>query len=171
MMRHEPEHTGYGIPFPPPGERLAMLDEACEIVKGLWTSERFDHEGRFFTLRDARCYPKPVQERIPITIGGYGPRMLRIVAKHADQWNAPSLTVPPEQFAELTQLLDERCAQVGRDPVEIVRSVQIFVFPDNPDDVRGLPDLIGRYEEAGAEHAVLSFYSPPSRELLGSVAP
>lgn len=168
---HEPEHTGYGIPFPSAGARVSMLDEACEIMRRLWTQERVSHEGRFFTLNEARCSPKPVQERLPMTIGASGPRMMRVVARHADQWNAPSLTLPPDRFRERSAELDDRCREAGRDPAEVARSVQLFVFPDNPDEMRKVPDLVEGYDAAGCEHIVFSFYSPPSREQMRTLAP
>jgi hypothetical protein len=60
---------------------------------------------------------------------------------------------------------------VGRDPSEIRRSVQLFVFPENEEQVRGLPDEITSLEEAGVEHVVISFYSPPSKDVLAALAP
>ena len=169
---HEPEHEGYGFDFPSAGTRIAMLDEACEVIRGLWTQDRVDHSGRFYTLRDARCFPKPVQDKIPITIGGTGERKtLRVVAKHADQWNAPSLSADPDEFKRLSGVLDEHCAAVGRDPSEIARSVQLFVFPESAKQIEGLDDTIAAYEAAGCEHMVVSFYTPPSSELLESLAP
>ncbi len=168
---HEPEHTGYGIPFPPPGERVAMLDEACSIVKRLWTSDRVDHEGRFFSLRDARCHPKPVQERIPVVIGAMGPRMLRLIAEHGDEWNAPSIQVPPDRFVELSAVIDHACAEIGRDPASVRRGVQLFVFPENAEQVERLDADVEAYRQAGAEHVVFSFYSPPPADLLAALAP
>jgi F420-dependent oxidoreductase-like protein len=167
---HEPEHLTNGIPFPPAGTRIAMLDEACEIIRRLWTEDSVTHEGRFWTLKDALCFPKPVQKRIPIVIGGSGPRKtLRVVAKHADEWNAPAATA--EDYTRLAKILDEHCADIGRDPREIRRSVQLFVFPENEAQVKGLPDEIDSLEGAGVEHVVVSFYSPPARDVLEALAP
>ena len=101
---HEPEHLTYGMDFPSAGTRIAMLDEACEIIRRLWTEEKVDHDGRFWTLKDALCVPKPVQERIPIVIGGSGPKKtLRVVAKHADEWNAPAASA--EEYRRLAAIL------------------------------------------------------------------
>ena len=167
---HEPEHLTNGIPFPSAGTRIAMLDEACEIIRRLWTEEKVTHEGRFWTLKDALCHPKPVQEHIPIVIGGSGPRKtLRVVAKHADEWNAPAATA--EDYTRLAKILDEHCADIGRDPASIRRSVQLFVFPENEVQVKGLPDEIAGLEEAGVQHVVISFYSPPARDVLLALAP
>jgi F420-dependent oxidoreductase-like protein len=167
---HEPEHLTNGIPFPSAGTRIAMLDEACELIRRLWTEDKVSHEGRFWTLKDAICHPKPVQEHIPFVIGGSGPnKTLRVVAKHADEWNAPAATA--EDYRRLAAILDKHCAEIGRDPASIRRSVQMFVFPENEAQVKGLPDEIDSLEEAGVEHVVISFYSPPSRDVLADLAP
>jgi len=167
---HEPEHVTFGIPFPSAGTRIAMLDEACEIVRRLWAEDRVDHEGRFWTLKDALCYPKPVNGHIPIVIGGSGPKKtLRVIAKHADEWNAPAAT--PDQYTELNKILLEHCDAIGRDPAEIKRSVQLFLMPTNEQQMNGLPDEISALEEVGVQHAVLSFYAPPTRDQLARLAP
>ncbi len=167
---HEPEHLTYGMEFPTAGTRIAMLDEACGIIRRLWTEDRVDHEGRFWTLKDAICEPKPVQDRIPIVIGGSGPRKtLRVVAKHADEWNAPAVTA--DSFRELSAILDGHCVDVGRDPKEIRRSVQMFLFSVDDDAIKALPGQLDELEDAGVEHVVLSFYAPPSRDVLERVAP
>lgn len=167
---HEPEHLTYGYDFPSAGTRIAMLDEACELIKRLWYEDKVDHEGRFWTLKDAMCFPKPVQEKIPIVIGGSGPKKtLRVVAKHADEWNAPAAT--PESFSALSVILDEHCAAVGRDPKEIRRSVQIFITPTSKEQMDGLPDLLDGLSAVGVDHAVMSFYAVPTREQLEALAP
>ncbi|MEX2394770.1 MAG: LLM class F420-dependent oxidoreductase [Actinomycetota bacterium] len=167
---HEPEHLTYGIEFPSAGTRIAMLDEACEIIRRLWTEESVDHDGRFWKLKDALCFPKPVQERIPIVIGGSGPKKtLRVVAKHADEWNAPAAS--PEEYSRLAAILDEHCAAVGRDPSEIKRSVQMFLFSNDDQALAAVPEQIDALEAVGVQHAVLSFYQPPSREALERLAP
>jgi F420-dependent oxidoreductase-like protein len=169
---HEPEHTGYGIPFPSAATRIAMLDEACEVIRRLWTEESVTHDGRFWTLKGARCNPKPVQSKVPIVIGGSGPNLtLRVVATHADEWNAPGVGLTPSGYAELAERLEEHCAEVGRDPAEIRRSVQLFIFPESAEQVERLPDDIAAFEEVGVQHVVLSFYQPPSSELLATLAP
>jgi F420-dependent oxidoreductase-like protein len=167
---HEPEHLTYGIPFPSAGTRIAMLDEACEIVRRLWTEDRVDHSGRFWTLHDAICEPKPVQAKIPIVIGGSGPRKtLRVVAKHADEWNAPAADAA--EYRRLSGILEEHCSDVGRDPSEIRRSVQQFIFANDDATISALPGQLEDLEEAGVQHVVLSFYTPPSREILERLAP
>lgn len=167
---HEPEHVTYGIEFPSAGTRIAMLDEACEIIRRLWTEETVSHEGRFWTLKEALCFPKPVQDRIPIVIGGSGPKKtLRVVAKHADEWNAPAAS--PEEYVRLAAILDEHCADVGRDPADIQRSVQMFLFANDDETIAAVPAQIDALEAVGVQHVVLSFYIPPTRAQLEALAP
>ncbi|HLH78291.1 MAG TPA: LLM class flavin-dependent oxidoreductase [Candidatus Binataceae bacterium] len=84
----ESEFRMIGIPFPPIDERLAMLDEALTAIRGLWTQERTSLAGRFYTLRDAVLFPKPLsQPHPPIIVGGSGRGLLRTAAKHADWVN------------------------------------------------------------------------------------
>lgn len=167
---HEPEHLTYGMGFPSAGTRIAMLDEACEIIRRLWTEDRVDHEGRFWTLKDAICEPKPVQERLPIVIGGSGPKKtLRVVAKHADEWNAPAATA--DEYRRLSAILEDHCADVGRDPSEIRRSVQMFLFSNDDATLAGVPAELDALAGAGVQHVVLSFYAPPTREQLEALAP
>ncbi len=169
---HEAEHEGFGIPFPPGGTRIAMLDEAAGIIRRMWSEDTVDHDGTYWKLREARCHPKPRQAHVPMVIGGSGRRKtLRVVAKHADEWNFPAVTGEPGLFVELMGVLDEHCAAIGRDPGSIRRSVQLFIYPDDTEAAERVLSQVGEYESAGASHIVFSFYSPPSRELLASVAP
>lgn len=123
---YELEHTQYGLPFPSTGVRLDMLDEACRIVRGLWTQERFSFTGRHFHIEDAQLRPKPVQERVPLVIGGSGERRtLRIVAEHADIWNTwavPAGTVD-DVYGHKLKVLAAHCADVGREPRDIRKSI------------------------------------------------
>jgi F420-dependent oxidoreductase-like protein len=170
---HVGEHEGYGIEFPPPGTRIAMLDEALTVIKRMWTEDAVDHDGRFWKLQSALCNPKPVQGRIPVVVGGSGERKtLRVVAKHADEWNFPAaMGAGPDDFERLSGVLNEHCAAVGRDASEIRRSVQLFIYPENPQMAKLQLDSLDEYEKRGADHVVLSFYSPPSRQLLEELAP
>jgi F420-dependent oxidoreductase-like protein len=114
---HDAEHWAYGIPFPPPAQRLAMLDEACTIVRSLFADDVTNFEGQHCTAHDAVLWPKPVQDRLPILIGGSGERKtLRIVARHADLWNAFGT---PEVVANKVLVLRGHCVAVGRDPSSI----------------------------------------------------
>jgi F420-dependent oxidoreductase-like protein len=163
---HEGEHRGYGIDFPSAGTRVAMLDEALTIIKMLWTRKASTFEGRFWKLDDARCEPKAIQEpHPPIVVGGMQPKMLRVIARHATEWNTPGLA-GPEDWARVNKMLDEACAEVGRDPAEVRRSVQLFLHPAQEGQVDSLLGSLPAYEQAGCEHVVLSFYQPPTRDQL-----
>lgn len=112
------EHDGYGIDLPVPRERIARLDEACQVLKLLWTEKRASFEGTYYRLENALCEPKPLQKpRIPLLIGGGGEKLtLRVVARHADEWNGEA---NPAQMAHKITVLHEHCRAVGRDPNEI----------------------------------------------------
>jgi alkanesulfonate monooxygenase SsuD/methylene tetrahydromethanopterin reductase-like flavin-dependent oxidoreductase (luciferase family) len=120
------EHEAFGMDFGSGfGERLDRLAESVEIVRRLLDGERFSHDGPAYRLRDALAAPRPVQPHLPILIGGSGPqKTLRIVARHADLWNAYG---SPALLAASDSILRERCAEVGRDPAEIERTVNLNV--------------------------------------------
>ena len=149
---HEAEHRMYGIPFGTPGERIRALGEACEVVPMLWTQNLSTFDGRYYSLSEARCEPKPVQlPRPPITIGGTGERLtLRVVARHADRWNFNGRSV--DEFVRLNAVLDRHCEVVGRDPTTIVRSVQRHIG----DDFETAAAEVLPYIAAGAEHVILN---------------
>lgn len=122
---HEPEHIAYGLPFPPVRERLDRLEEALGLVRALWTESAATIEGRYYQLDAANLLPKPPAGRPRLTIGGAGERRtLRLVAEHADEWNCVMLA--PEAYGEKAAALARHCADVGRDPATIRRSMMIF---------------------------------------------
>ncbi|MEO7429510.1 MAG: TIGR03560 family F420-dependent LLM class oxidoreductase [Acidimicrobiales bacterium] len=121
----ENEHEQYGITLPPPGERVARLEEACLVLAGLLREERTTLVGAHYQLTDAVSEPKPLQPRLPLLIGGKGDRMLGVVARHADEWNMWGLA---ELIAERSAALDRRCESIGRDPRSIKRSAQALVL-------------------------------------------
>ena len=121
----ENEHEQYGIALPPPGDRLSRLDEACAVLRGLLREEHTTVRGKHYQLTDAVCEPKPVQDPLPLLIGGKGDRMLGIVAEHADEWNMWGLA---DVIAKRSAVLDQRCETIGRDPATIARSAQALVL-------------------------------------------
>ena len=135
----EAEHRAYGLDFPPVGERLGALDEACEVIHRLLTEPVVDHAGRFYTLREARCEPKGLQQpRPPLVVGGGGERRtLRTVARWADHWNFPGRE--PDELRRKLDVLADHCAAVGRDPLSRPRR-----RPRGPDRAGG------RHRRAGA---------------------
>lgn len=146
------EHDQYGIRLPPPGERISRFEEACRAITGLLRQPTTSVAGDHYQLTDALAEPKPVQEHLPLLIGGKGDRMLGVVARHADEWNMWGLA---PVIAERAEVLARRCAAVGRDPSQIRRSAQALVFlTDDPGTARRLLERTGgRAAVAGtAEH-------------------
>jgi F420-dependent oxidoreductase-like protein len=113
------EHTAYGIDLPPAATRLDRLEEACQVIRLLLTEEVSTFSGEWYRLTQARCDPKPVS-RLPILIGGGGERRtLRIAARFADEWHT---WASPEEFRRKNTVLDQHCADIGRDPATLLRS-------------------------------------------------
>ncbi|HEV8639683.1 MAG TPA: TIGR03560 family F420-dependent LLM class oxidoreductase [Methylomirabilota bacterium] len=138
------EHEAYGIPFYTMGERLARLDEACQVIKLLWTQERTTFAGRFYQLKDAPLMPKPLQRPHPeLMIGGGGEKVtLRIVARHADHWNVWG---GADTLAGKGKILDEHCAAAGRDPQRIRRSANMaLLITDDRAEVEKLATTVRR---------------------------
>ena len=121
------EHEAYGIPFYTVQERLGRLDEACQVLKALWTQDRSTFKGRYYQLADAPLSPKPAQRPHPeLMIGGGGEKVtLKIVARHADHWNVWG---GPEVLARKGALLDGYCNAAGRDPKSITRSANMALL-------------------------------------------
>jgi F420-dependent oxidoreductase-like protein len=115
----EPEHTAFGFPFPPLGERMAMLEEQLQVVTGHWSEGPFSFQGRHYSTRDLDALPKPVQRpRPPLIMGGSGgPRSLRLGARYCDEYNTIFKTAP--ELAEVRRNLDEACRAEGRDPIPL----------------------------------------------------
>lgn len=121
---HEQEARAYGYEFPSVGTRLDMLDEATTIIRGMLTEARTTFKGKHYAVEEASNLPMPRQSRMPIWIGGLGEKKtLRIVAKHADGWNAAYTT--PENFRHLNGVLDQWCEKLERDPTSVKRSVNL----------------------------------------------
>lgn len=155
---HESEHAAYGIPLPSLRDRFDMLEETFTIIDGLMTNETFSFAGKHHQIREARFEPKPIQNpRPPFVIGGGGMhRTLPLAAKWADHWNFPHFDRDMDAFGIRVSRLHELCAEIGRDPSEVEISAQ-FRFTD----LEEIPDLLGAYEAAGADHVIVSF-SPPA---------
>ena len=120
------EYNAYGIPFPSVKIRMDQLEEAAQCVRGLLRNDVTNFSGTHFSLVNAKCEPKPVQERLPIWIGGGGEkRTLNIAAKYADGWNVPFIS--PESFAHKRSVLHEHCLAIGRDPSEIICAINVGI--------------------------------------------
>ncbi|MFE7937611.1 LLM class flavin-dependent oxidoreductase [Streptomyces griseoincarnatus] len=151
------EYPAHGLPFHEPARAVASLAEACVLVKRLWTEEKpFDFHGEYHRLTGAFGSPKPVQRpHPPILVGGRSSATLRVVAEHADLWNVPGGDL--DDVLRRSALLDRYCADIGRDPASIVRSIHLPVDTDRPDAVR---DAVGEVLDAGFAHIVLGLPAP-----------
>jgi F420-dependent oxidoreductase-like protein len=138
---YEAEHTAYGIPFPPLGERFDRLAEQLEIITGLWsmpTGETFSFDGEHYRVLDSPALPKPVQAGgIPVIVGGVGVRRTpALAARFASEFNAAFVTV--ERFREQRQRVVDACHAIGRDPATMTWSAAhtVCVGADEADFAR-----------------------------------
>jgi F420-dependent oxidoreductase-like protein len=163
---NEREHAMLGLDFGTAGERVARLDESCRVLKQLWTEERSTFSGSFYRLDDAVANPKPLQRpHPPLWIGGRGERkLLRVVARHADVWNTPAVDV--DEDVRLLGVLDRYCDEIGRDPAEIRRTIQLY-YRGDADDVVARAE---RYAAAGFSEFVLAVYAEPPVAAAEAIA-
>jgi alkanesulfonate monooxygenase SsuD/methylene tetrahydromethanopterin reductase-like flavin-dependent oxidoreductase (luciferase family) len=151
------EYPAHGLPFHDFAHAVGSLAEACTVIRRLWTEdEPFDFDGTYLQLTGAFCNPKPVQRpHPPIIIGGRATATLRVVAEHADLWN-----IPGGDLADAVRrgaLLDRLCAEIGRDPASITRSIHLPVSYDHADITRG---SIAQAINAGFTHIILGLSAP-----------
>lgn len=143
---HEPEYRAFGYPFLSDRERLDQLEEGITALRRLLQEDAVTFEGRWIQLREARVYPKPLQPRLPLWIGGAGERRTaRIAARHADGWNIPY--VSPEGFRQKRAALEHWCAVEGRDPATLQIAVQVGLYMATEDDERTVSRLRERLVE------------------------
>ena len=175
------EHDLYGWTFPPLAERYALLEDALELLPLMWGRGTPRFEGRRITVPAATCYPRPLQERLPILVGGSGERRtLRLVARHADACN---LFGDPEVVAHKIAVLHGHCETEGRDPASITvtnltRAAILGASADATDrdgDVVGtIDEQVGRYRryaEAGVEEAIVALRLDGTTDQVGAFAP
>ena len=163
----EREHDAFGIDFANGmGERLDRLDESVGLIRRLLDGEPVTHKGRFYEMTDALCRPRPIQARLPILIGGSGPRKtLRTTAAYADMWNAFG---EPEAIAASNAVLRSHCQDLGRDEREIARTVtQDAVIRDKDgaalavyDELSAIHGLAAKTAAAGGER-YMRLIGPP----------
>jgi alkanesulfonate monooxygenase SsuD/methylene tetrahydromethanopterin reductase-like flavin-dependent oxidoreductase (luciferase family) len=167
----ENEHASYGIELGTVTERLDRFEEAVQITVSMLRSPRTTFAGKFFHVTDAPNQPPPVQEGLPLLIGGGGERRtLRVAARYADEWNA---WTTPDLLAHKLEVLGKHCEDVGRDASDIRVSTQALVYLSKDtawlDSKRGaagdrpaivgtpdeVVDIVGRYREAGADELIV----------------
>ncbi len=164
------EHKAYGIELEPPKARVDRFEEAIQIVRHLLDEDRTTFEGSFYTIVDAPSDPSPVQDQLPILVGTSGPRMCRITARHAQEWNTWGA---PELAAETSKVFAAACEKVGVDPSTKHTSVQALFFmtedqkqidgvlagPMGDRSIAGSDDhiveAIGKYAELGFDEVIV----------------
>jgi len=113
------EHQAYGYDFPSAQIRVEQLEETLQIIKSMWTETKTTFQGRHYQVTDAYCEPKP-DPLPPIMVGAFKPKMLRLAAKYADEWNVSSTGVI--EYRRLKDEFEKACKEVGRAPTSVRRS-------------------------------------------------
>jgi alkanesulfonate monooxygenase SsuD/methylene tetrahydromethanopterin reductase-like flavin-dependent oxidoreductase (luciferase family) len=160
------EHTAYGIDLPGPAELSDRFEESVAVVSALLRKTRSTYDGRHFRLHDAPNQPAPVQERVPILVGGGGERRtIPMAARYADVWH---IWGKPESYAAKSAKLDAACAAIGRDPGEVRRATG-FPYPVGTD----YREALEPYREVCDEFVVFDWSDRPLQstvdDLTGAV--
>lgn len=137
------EHEAYGIELEAPKRRVDRFEEAIRIVRSLLDADRTTFEGEIYTITDAPANPKPIQRPLPILVGSASPRMMRITATHADEWNTwGALDGASERRAAFAEV----CERAGRPPRSVWASAQALVWLD-AEPASGMPSIAGSAEQ------------------------
>lgn len=142
------EHAGYGWDFPPTSERYEILEDTLRILPLVWGKGSPEFSGKRITARDLACYPRPIQERIPILLGGSGEkRTLRLAAEYADACNVFG---PPDRVRHKVGVLEEHCRELGRDPtdIEVTHLITVVTSGDRESLRSRIEELRGRNQKA-----------------------
>jgi len=148
---YEAEHQAQGLVFPAIGKRFDLLEDALEIMTGMWNTpigETFDYSGRMLTIEGSPALPKPEQRPgPPIIIGGSGPRRTpRLAARFASEFNVAFTA--PERWAEVTNIVRDACGAGGRDPDDLVySSAQVVCCGENDAEMKRRAAAIGRQSD------------------------
>jgi alkanesulfonate monooxygenase SsuD/methylene tetrahydromethanopterin reductase-like flavin-dependent oxidoreductase (luciferase family) len=178
----EDEYAQYNYEFPRPAVRIAQLEEAVQITRLLWTQTPATFEGKYYSIHEAYCEPKP-DPVPPILIGGGGEQLtLRVVAKYADMWNIPGGDF--ENYKRKLGILREHCAAIGRDFDSITKTWSceaVAVAPTEAEAKRigettpyrnhpivGTPeqvaDSLQRFVDIGVEYIIVRVADWPQQE-------
>lgn len=149
------EYRRHGFAFDRPAARVRQLEEAILLIRSMWTQQRTTFEGTYYQAYDLPCEPKP-DPLPPILIGGEGEKlMLPLIARQADWWN---YTGSPTEYAHKAAVLARCCADIGRDPASIVKTVQLELPPPtNAAETRRTIATLQQYVDLGVSHIMLDF--------------
>src|SRR3954454_24514981 len=164
---NQQECDAYGITLPPLKERFDRFDEGVEAIVLLLSQEHSNLDGKYVHLTNARCEPKPVQRpHPPIVIGGNSPtRTLRTVARFAQQWNS---TAGIEHWPAINETLGKRCAEIGREPATIERSVNLRF--DHATGASAIAVSAAAFAAAGADIGIVNLPVPHTVDVLEPIA-
>ena len=166
----EAEHTAFGLDFKSVRGRLEALDEACQIIKSMFTNEQTTLRGNHYTVTEAYASPKPVQAGgVPIMIGGTGRKiLLKLVAKHANLWNAMA---SPTVMRDLIDVIATHCDEVGRDTGEIEKTVALpLCYTEDADRQNMVCGLMAAINETTPDKARESIMIGGKQECLDKIA-
>jgi alkanesulfonate monooxygenase SsuD/methylene tetrahydromethanopterin reductase-like flavin-dependent oxidoreductase (luciferase family) len=153
------EHSAYGLDLMTPAELSDRFEESVAVISSLLRQDRTDFAGTYFQLTDAPNNPKPLQQRLPILVGGGGEkRTIPMAARYADAWHVWGT---PESYAAKSARLDEACAAIGRDPGEIRRATG-FPYPVGTDYAQALEP----YREVCDEFVVFDWFDRPAQSTI-----
>jgi probable F420-dependent oxidoreductase len=145
---NEPEFRAFGLPFE---RRFDRFEDGLRIITSMLRTGRAEHDGRLESARNARIQPRgPRPGGLPVMVGASGPRMLRLTAELADEWNAGMR--PPEDLPPILEILDTACREAGRDPRTLVRSAETLVETGDGFDPAGIAERLRRYAALGIAH-------------------
>ncbi len=144
---YESEHTAYGIPFPPLGERFDRLEEQLEIITGLWSTpagQTYDFQGKHYQLNESPALPKPVQSpRPPVIVGGHGKkRTPALAARFADEFNVPFAKI--EDIPPVYERVRAASRSIGRDVPPAFSAAAVLCVGRDDAEVRRRAEAIGR---------------------------
>jgi alkanesulfonate monooxygenase SsuD/methylene tetrahydromethanopterin reductase-like flavin-dependent oxidoreductase (luciferase family) len=182
---HEPEYTAYGFPY---DHRVSRFEEAIQIISSLLRTGYVDFEGQYYSARDCELRPRgPRPEGPPIIIGSNGPRMMNIMARHADGWNADRRN-DVEWAVRMQDKIDAACVEAGRDPATLTRTIgiQVDVLNDKRDPTQPRQYVATPFPIAGSSEEIAArireyvraridhmqiWLDPPSVEAVEALAP
>lgn len=152
---YEREHLGLGVPFPPVAERFERLEETLQICRQMWSDDKGAYQGRHYRLDETWCMPAPIQERIPMMIGGSGEhKTLRLVARYADACNL--FGEDAEQIRHKLDVLRRHCDEAGRDYDSIRKTAMAGAGLDPVGDSDGFVARMREYADLGIELVTIS---------------